>query len=242
MRRIGAIEFATTIAPGLRDVLLTGKIREIVTARRTTTNSATTRSWWIHRPPAGSRGSSTSQGGVGTGQAGGRCTRRPRGVVNILHSENTAIHLVTLLESLPIQETIEAIIEELRELDLPIGSVIVNRNIPTILPSDALLAAADGVIDAETVRADLGKVGVKLADADAGLHRDHRARHPDPGPRRERRALDEIDVPRLELPAINDGIDPGSPTSWPGGVGTTGSPLSDEQSGHERCGRAKSEV
>src|SRR5215469_3910596 len=31
MRRIGAIEFATTIAPGLRDVLLTGKIKEIVT-------------------------------------------------------------------------------------------------------------------------------------------------------------------------------------------------------------------
>src|SRR5690348_281098 len=30
MRRIGAIEFATTIAPGLRDVLLTGKIKEIV--------------------------------------------------------------------------------------------------------------------------------------------------------------------------------------------------------------------
>ena len=30
MRRIGAIEFATTIAPGLRDVLLTGKIKESV--------------------------------------------------------------------------------------------------------------------------------------------------------------------------------------------------------------------
>src|SRR5271157_5323222 len=30
MRRIGAIEFATTIAPGLRDVLLTGKIKEAV--------------------------------------------------------------------------------------------------------------------------------------------------------------------------------------------------------------------
>ena len=28
MRKIGAIEFATTIAPGLRDVLLTGKVKE----------------------------------------------------------------------------------------------------------------------------------------------------------------------------------------------------------------------
>ena len=30
MRKFGAIEFATTIAPGLRDVLLTGKIKECV--------------------------------------------------------------------------------------------------------------------------------------------------------------------------------------------------------------------
>ena len=30
MRKIGAIEFATTIAPGLRDVLLTGKVKECV--------------------------------------------------------------------------------------------------------------------------------------------------------------------------------------------------------------------
>src|SRR6516165_11082732 len=33
MRRIGAVEFATTIAPGLRDVLLTGKIKESVVRR-----------------------------------------------------------------------------------------------------------------------------------------------------------------------------------------------------------------
>ena len=31
LRRMGAIEFATTLAPGLRDVLLTGKAKECVT-------------------------------------------------------------------------------------------------------------------------------------------------------------------------------------------------------------------
>ena len=31
LRRMGAIEFATTLAPGLRDVLLTGKVKETVT-------------------------------------------------------------------------------------------------------------------------------------------------------------------------------------------------------------------
>ena len=44
---------------------------------------------------------------------GGPVHSQAEGVVKLLHSELTAIHLVTLLEALPIQETIEAI-EELR--------------------------------------------------------------------------------------------------------------------------------
>ena len=31
LKRMGAVEFATTLAPGLRDVLLTGKVKETVT-------------------------------------------------------------------------------------------------------------------------------------------------------------------------------------------------------------------
>ena len=57
-------------------------------------------------------------------------------MVRLLHSDQTAIHLVTLLEALPMQETVEAI-DELQELGLPIGSVIVNRNIPSYLQPDA---------------------------------------------------------------------------------------------------------
>ena len=33
LKRMGAVEFATTLAPGLRDVLLTGKVKETVTRR-----------------------------------------------------------------------------------------------------------------------------------------------------------------------------------------------------------------
>ncbi len=58
-------------------------------------------------------------------------------MVRLLHSDLTAIHLVTLLEALPVQETLEAI-AELREMELPIGSVIINRNIPAYLPPDDL--------------------------------------------------------------------------------------------------------
>jgi anion-transporting ArsA/GET3 family ATPase len=31
LRKLGAIDFATTVAPGVRDVLLTGKVKEAVT-------------------------------------------------------------------------------------------------------------------------------------------------------------------------------------------------------------------
>ena len=34
LKRMGAVEFATTLAPGLRDVLLTGKVKETVTRTR----------------------------------------------------------------------------------------------------------------------------------------------------------------------------------------------------------------
>ena len=81
----------------------------------------------------------------------------------------TAIHLVTLLEALPVQETIEAI-AELREMELPIGSVIVNRNIPAYLAPDDLAKAAEGDIDADAVPPDLDGAGITLSDNDfAGL-------------------------------------------------------------------------
>jgi len=52
---------------------------------------------------------------------GGPVHSQAEGVVRLLHSEQTAIHLVTLLEALPIQETMEAI-EELEQLGLPIAA------------------------------------------------------------------------------------------------------------------------
>lgn len=100
---------------------------------------------------------------------GGPVHSQADGVVKLLHSEQTAIHLVTLLEALPIQETLEAI-EELTEMGLPIGSVIVNRNIPAYLPAEDLAKAAEGDIDADAVRAGLDKAGITLTDNDfAGL-------------------------------------------------------------------------
>ena len=142
---------------------------------------------------------------------GGPVHSQAEGVVKVLHSDLTAIHLVTLLEALPMQETLEAI-DELQELGLPIGSVIVNRNIPAYLAADDLAKAAEGDIDADAVRTGLTKrrnhfVRRRLRRP---ADRSHPARHADRGARESAEQLDEIDVPRLELPALADGVDLGS--------------------------------
>jgi anion-transporting ArsA/GET3 family ATPase len=214
MRRIGAIEFATTIAPGLRDVLLTGKIKEIVTRGEKDKGKGTSGydAVVVDAPPTGriARFLDVTQA-VSELAKGGPVHSQADGVVKLLHSDKTAIHLVTLLEALPIQETVEAI-DELRELGLPIGSVIVNRNIPAYLPADDLAKAAEGDVDADAVRAGLAKAGIDLADDDfAGLLTEgiqHATRITARAESAEQ--LDELDVSRLELPAIRDGVDLGS--------------------------------
>ena len=109
------------------------------------------------------------------------------------------------------RDNIEAI-EELETLGLPIGSVIVNRNIPPFLPADDLAKAAEGDIDADAVRAALSRVGVTLNDADfAGLLTEtieHASRIRARAESGEQ--LDQLHVPRLELPTIADGVDLGS--------------------------------
>jgi anion-transporting ArsA/GET3 family ATPase len=211
MRRIGAVEFATTIAPGLRDVLLTGKIKEIV-VRPEKGRQHGYDAVVVDSPPTGriARFLDVTQA-VSDLAKGGPVHSQADGVVKLLHSDLTAIHLVTLLEALPIQETVEAI-DELKQLGLPIGSVIVNRNIPAYLPADDLAKAAEGVIDADAVRAGLAKAGIALPDADfAGLLTEaiqHATRITARSESAEQ--LDAIDVSRLELPALRDGVDLGS--------------------------------
>ena len=142
---------------------------------------------------------------------GGPVHSQAESVVKLLHSEQTAIHLVTLLEALPIQETIEAI-EELEKLQLPIGAVIVNRNIPPFLPPGDLAKAAKGEIDAAAVRSALSRTGIKLSDADfAGLLTETIEHASRISARSESaQELEKLRVPRLELPTIADGVDLGS--------------------------------
>jgi anion-transporting ArsA/GET3 family ATPase len=209
--RVGVMEFATTIAPGLRDVLLSGKIKEAA-VRLDADKRPAYDAIVVDSPPTGriSRFLDVTKA-VSDLAKGGPVHTQAEGVVRLLHSDQTAIHLVTLLEALPIQETIEAI-AELESLELPVGAVIVNRNVEPFLPPADLAKAAEGTIDAGAVRAGLSRAGITLDDADfAGLltetieHAGRIRARTDSAVE-----LDALDVARLDLPTISDGVDLGS--------------------------------
>ncbi len=148
LRRMGAIEFATTLAPGLRDVLLTGKVKECVTRtdarrpaglrRRRARRAADRPDRHVPRRHHGDGrpGPQRPDPQPGRGRRRSCCTRA-----------STAVHLVTLLEDLPVTETLETV-DELAAAGLRAGAVIVNRVRPQWLPDRSVAAAADGRVDA----------------------------------------------------------------------------------------------
>jgi len=128
-----------------------------------------------------------------------------------MHSGDTAVHLVTLLEEMPVRETLDAV-AELDGADLRPGAVFVNRVRPARLADRSVPAAASGRVDAARVRAGLASVGLKLPDDElAGLVEEtveHAVRVQ--AEQRARELLAEADLPALELPELVDGVDVGA--------------------------------
>ena len=67
-------------------------------------------------------------------------------VMELLRSPRTAVHLVTILEEMPVQETSDGI-AELRAAGLPVGGVVVNLVRPQDLGPRAPRAVRDGTVD-----------------------------------------------------------------------------------------------
>jgi anion-transporting ArsA/GET3 family ATPase len=164
LRKMGAIEFATTLAPGLRDVLLTGKVKECV-SRRDADGRPVYDAVVLDAPPTGRIVSFLD---VTTAMAdlarSGPIHSQADGVVKLLHSPRTAVHLVTLLEELPVTETLEAV-DELAKVGIGSGTVIANQVRPQWLPDRSVAAAAGGRVDAERIRAGLASAGLDLGAA-----------------------------------------------------------------------------
>jgi anion-transporting ArsA/GET3 family ATPase len=164
LRRMGAIEFATTLAPGLRDVLLTGKAKECVT-RKGRDGRPAYDAVVLDAPPTGRIVTFLDVTKAMSDLARvGPIHSQSEGVVALVHSPRTAVHLVTLLEDLPVTETLETI-TDLQAAELRPGAVIVNRVRPQWLPDRSVAPAADGRVDAGRIRTGLAAAGVDLAPA-----------------------------------------------------------------------------
>jgi anion-transporting ArsA/GET3 family ATPase len=210
MRRIGAIEFATTLAPGLRDVLVTGKIKECV-VRTDRSGVPVYDEVVVDSPPTGRIGSFLDVTKAMADLAkGGPVHSQSEGVVRLLHSDETMVHLVTLLEALPVQETADAV-QELEAADLRLGTVIVNRSGTAYLPPETMAEAATGRIDAAAVKAGLDAAGITLSDDDfAGLLTESIENAATLEAQDDSAIeLDKLDVARLHLSSLTDGVDLG---------------------------------
>lgn len=210
LRRMGAIDFATTIAPGMRDVLLTGKVKEAVVRRRSDGRPVYD-AVVLDGPPTGriARFLNISQEVSGLARVGPIRTQSDS-VMAVLRSPLTAVHLVTLLEEMPVQETIDGI-ADLRAVDLPVGGVVVNAvRTPLLAPGD-LAAAEQGGLDTAALASGLEKAGLdapeQLVDALAGEAADHASRVA--LEERGRDALAGLERPTYELPMLTDAVDLG---------------------------------
>ena len=208
LRRMGAIEFATTVAPGLRDVLLTGKVKEAVVRtdpRRGRTYDAVV----LDAPPTGriARFLNISSEVGGLAKVG-PLKNQSDGVMAVLRSPQTAVHLVTLLEEMPVQETIDGV-AELGGVGLPVGGVVVNAVRDPLLPPAALAAAERGELDRAELAAGLEKAGLDapddLVDALVAEAQDHATRVA--LEERGRDALAALDRPTYELPQLPESVD-----------------------------------
>lgn len=210
LRRMGAIDFATTIAPGLRDVLLTGKIKEAVVRRRKD-GRPTYDAVVVDAPPTGRVAKflniSHEVGGLAKV---GPLKNQSEGVMAVFRSPQTAVHLVTLLEEMPVQETVDGV-ADLQSLGLPVGGVVVNAvRTPRLSPPD-LVAAAAGRLDTDEIARGLTAAGVDATTeqvtalaAEAGDHA-HRVELEERG----RDALAHLSRPTYELPLLPDAIELG---------------------------------
>ncbi|HSN06015.1 MAG TPA: ArsA-related P-loop ATPase [Candidatus Angelobacter sp.] len=223
LRRMGAIDFATTVAPGVRDVLLTGKAKEAV--RRKRDGVPVYDAVVMDAPPTGRIARFLNVNAEVAGLARtGPIRSQADAVMEVIASRLTAVHLVTLLEEMPVQETTDGV-QHLLEAGLPVGGVIVNQVRRPLLSATAQAKARKGKLDLGTVAADLESVGVltpsgtlagshgmvRTADVLAALaaeSADHAVRVA--LEQRERDEIQALERPTYEIPYLPDGVDVGA--------------------------------
>ncbi|MGW5442260.1 ArsA-related P-loop ATPase [Streptomyces asiaticus] len=212
LKKLGAIDFATTIAPGLRDVLLTGKACEAV-RRKGKDGGFVYDSVVMDAPPTGriTRFLNVNHEVAGLARTG-PIHNQAQAVMRVLKSPQTAVHMVTLLEEMPVQETADGI-AELRADGLPTGGVIINMVRPAILDHEAVEVAANGqraavakaLSQAGLGGARRGGMAERLVGPLLEQAREHAERVA--LERAQRAELTGLGLPLHELELLTDGID-----------------------------------
>jgi len=213
LTRLGLVDFATTIAPGLSDVLVTGKATEAARRRVERRGEAHVYNAVVmDAPPTGriSRFLDVSTEVSALAKMGPVKTHADT-VARVIRSPQTAVHFVTTLEEMPVQETLDGL-AELHELTgdaIRPGGVFINMARPAMLDPADLAAAASGSLDVAELALGLKAAGISdnhgLA-ADLAIElREHALQIALQD--RERAELQTSGRPLYELPMIPEGID-----------------------------------
>jgi len=206
--KFGIIDFATTIAPGVRDVLLTGKVYEA--ARRRDGDRFSYDAVIMDAPPTGriTRFLNVNSEVAGLAKVG-PIRRQADSIMQMMRSPQTHVHLVTVLEEMPVQETIDGI-AELTSERLPVGHVILNLVRPSVLSVATRETLTAGALKASTIATSLARVGLDEAAAPAliagGAAHLERQRLQEG----QRQILDDCGRPLIELSLLGDDIDLGA--------------------------------
>jgi Mrp family chromosome partitioning ATPase len=206
LTRIGVVDFATTIAPGLSDVLVTGKATEAT--RRRGGNKHVYDSVVMDAPPTGriSRFLDVASEVSDLAKVGPIRTHADT-VSKVIRSPQTAVHFVSTLEEMPVQETLDGIADLRATGAIQVGGIVVNMAQPPMTVQWEGAAGGDTPADPARLAASL-----KTADLDAGLAfalaaelDEHAAQIA--AQDAARAELELAGQPLYELPALTDGVD-----------------------------------
>ncbi|WP_026926392.1 ArsA-related P-loop ATPase [Granulicoccus phenolivorans] len=126
MDRFGFVDFATSIAPGLKDILLTGKVYEAARRKLKGMRNAYD-AVVLDAPPTGRIIPFLNVADAVSDLAKvGPIRRQADSITAVFKSRHTVVHVVTLLEDMPVTETLEAV-ADLRKTGFALGSVVCNR-------------------------------------------------------------------------------------------------------------------
>jgi anion-transporting ArsA/GET3 family ATPase len=216
LNRLGVVDFVTTIAPGLRDILLTGKAAEAT--RRRVRGRPVYQAVVMDAPPTGRIARFLNIATeVGALAKVGPIRGHADTVQGVIRSPQTAVHFVTVLEEMPVQETLDGV-AELRGLapsGLQLGGIMINMVRPVELADDQLAAAAAGRLDVHDLALGLKAAGIEDSSGSAGnldlagslaVELTEHAREAI-AQRGQRELLAGVGQPCYELPLITDGMD-----------------------------------